>query len=90
MTSIADVHALLSALRLAERFYFRNLALETILEFHRVPDWRSQSEAIATNRDIQPEVRARFERLYEELERDLDLSVVEAFLRSVPRSGEPN
>lgn len=90
MTNVGDVQVLLSALRAIEKLHFQTVALETLLDFYKVPNWDPQCEKLATNTTIQPEVRARFQKLYAELERDLDLSVAQAFLRSLPKSGEPN
>jgi hypothetical protein len=85
-----DKQALLSALRNVERLHFQNLALETLLEFYKVPNWKAQSERLASDRAIQPELRAEFQTLYAELEHDPDLSAVQAFLLSLPTSGKPN
>ena len=35
----ADKQSLLSALRAVEQLHFQNLALETLLEFYKVPNW---------------------------------------------------
>jgi hypothetical protein len=86
----ADKQSLLSALRAVEQLHFQNLALETLLEFYKVPNWKTQCEKLASDRAIQPEVRARFQTLYAELERDPDLSAVQAFLLSLPTTGKPN
>lgn len=85
-----DKQALLSALRAVERLHFQNLALETLLEFYRVPNWKTLAQQMASDEAIQPEVRAEFHKLFEELEREPDLSVVEAFLLSLPTAGKPN
>ncbi len=90
MTTAGDVQVLLSALRTIEQLHFQNVALETLLEFYKVPNWKAQSEKLANNTAIQPEVRARFHALCAELERDLDLTVAQAFLKSLPKSGQPN
>jgi hypothetical protein len=39
----SDKQALLSALKAVEELHFQNLALETLLEFHRVPNWKVRS-----------------------------------------------
>jgi hypothetical protein len=85
-----EKQALLSALRAVEKLHFQNVALETLLEFYKIPNWRAQSDKLAADRSIQPEVRVGFQTLYTELEREPDLSVVEAFLLSLPTAGKPN
>jgi hypothetical protein len=85
-----DKQALLSALRGVEKLHFQNVALETLLEFYKIPNWKAQASKLAADKAIQPEVRAGFHALYAELEREPDLSVVEAFLLSLPTAGKPN
>jgi hypothetical protein len=85
-----DKQALLSALRAVEKLHFQNVALETLLEFYKIPNWKAQSDMLAADTALKPEVRAEFQTLYEELERETDLSVVEAFLLSLPTKGKPN
>jgi hypothetical protein len=85
-----DKQALLSALRAVEKLYFQNLALETLLDFYKVPAWRATRDELSSDTAIQPEVRARFRALYEELEHEPDLSAVQAFLLSLPTTGKPN
>jgi hypothetical protein len=85
-----DKKTLLSALKAVEELHFQNLALETLLEFHKVPYWKVRSRELASSKDLQPELRAIFHKLYEELEHEPDLSVVRAFLLSLPTTGKPN
>ena len=90
MLDIYDKQALLAALRAVEKIHFQNIALESLLEFYKIPNWKSQRDKLAADEGIQPEVRAGFQALYAELEGDPDLSVVEAFLLSLPTTGKPN
>ena len=90
MLDIYDKQALLAALRAVEKLHFQNIALESLLEFYKIPNWKAQRDTLAADKDIQPEVRAGFQTLYAELEREPDLSVVEAFLLSLPTTGKPN
>jgi hypothetical protein len=85
----------LGLLRAFERFYFRNLALETILERFAVPNWEAFASELAANKAIQPEVRARFQRLYKDIEHepsgsDETQKALDQFLRSVQIRGKPN
>ncbi|HVO62372.1 MAG TPA: hypothetical protein VMT53_15655 [Terriglobales bacterium] len=84
MANAADVQLLLLCLRAIEQFHFRNVALETLLQIHQVQDWQNQADKLATDNNVQPEVRVRFQQLYAGLEHDLDLSVVEAMLKLLP------
>ncbi len=85
-----DKQALLSALRAVEKLHFQNVALETLLESYKIPNWKARSHKLAADKAIQPELRAGFQTLYAELEREPDLSVVQAFLRSLPTTGKPS
>ena len=85
-----EKQVLLSALRAVEKLHFQKVALETLLEFYKIPNWKAQRDKLAADKTFQPELRAGFHALYGELEHEPDLSVVEAFLLSLPTTGKPN
>jgi len=59
-----DKQVLLSALRAVEKLHFQNVALETLLEFYKIPNWKAQRDKLAADKKIQPELRAGFHALY--------------------------
>jgi len=73
-----------------EKLHFQNVALETLFGVYKIPNWKAQRDKLAADKKIQPELRAGFHALYAELQHEPDLSVVEAFLLSLPTAGKPN
>lgn len=90
-----DRQVLAKALQALEQFYFRNLALETLLEKFGPPDWSHLAEKLANDERLHPDIRERFRRRYADLERDDPQpdSAQQAllnFLLSLPAKGKPN
>jgi hypothetical protein len=87
-----DMLLLAKAFRAIEKLCFQNLALEALLEKYAPRNWKSLADELSVDERLHPEVRERFRRIYEELERaELpNQTALADFLLSLPVKGKPN
>jgi hypothetical protein len=65
-----DEEFVVKVLKMFEAAHIRNVALETILELHKVPYWKTHADEMAIDPRVQPEIRAAFQRIYASFEHD--------------------
>jgi hypothetical protein len=90
-----DRQVFVKALRAIEQLQFRNFALEALLEKFGPPTWSHLADKLANDEQVHPDIREKFRRRYENLERDDPQpdSVQQALLNSLlsfPSKGKPN
>jgi hypothetical protein len=87
-----DEEFIVKVLRLFEVAFFRNLALETLLEFHKIPHWKTHADQMTIDPRVQPETRAAFQRIYASFERDQPQTnrqnALQEFLKLLPTTGK--
>jgi hypothetical protein len=84
----ADNEFLLKILEMLEQAYFKNLALEGLVESCNLANWRTMVDRATLDPRIQPQTRAAFLSLRQALEHDqpqIDrTSALQALLKLVP------
>jgi hypothetical protein len=84
----AEKKRMLAIVRAAEFLYSENLALKTVLFSYPVPEsiWKKKCEKLTNDPELSPQVHAKFQHLYDEIEHSRDES--EAFrelLKALPK-----
>ena len=87
-----DEEFIVKVLQMFEVAFFRNLALETILESHEVPYWKTHADQMTSDTRIQPQTRAAFQRIYASFEHDQPRTdrpnALQELLRLLPTTGK--
>jgi hypothetical protein len=87
-----DEEFVVKVLKMFEQAYFRSSALETILEFQKIPRWKEQAAELATHPNVQPQLRAAFQRIYASFEHDQPQTdrpnALQELLKLLPTTGK--
>jgi hypothetical protein len=82
----AEKQRMLTVVRAAEFLFSENLALKTVLISHRIAAWEQQSETLMKDPRLSPQIRAKFQHLYDEIEQAHDeTKALEALLQALPK-----
>jgi hypothetical protein len=88
-----DKLLLAKTLQAIAKLHFYNLALESLAEKFAPRNWKSLADELAGDERLHPELRDRFRRVYEDLERDDPQTDSNQFLDlflALPTKGKPN
>jgi hypothetical protein len=87
-----DRQTFAKALRTIEKLQFYNFALESLAEKYAPRNWKPLADELANDEQLHPELRDKFRRACEALERDPDPTqkALLDLLLSLPRKGNPN
>jgi hypothetical protein len=82
----AEKKRMLTVVRAAEFLFSENLALKTVLISHRVAAWEQKCERLMKDPQLSPQIRAKFQHLYDEIEQAHDeTKALEALLQALPK-----
>lgn len=87
MTDV-EKQRMLTVVRAAEFLFSENIALKTVLVTHRVPMtvWQREIDKLMKDPVLSPQIRAKFQHLYDEIEQARDESeALEALLQALPK-----
>lgn len=82
----AEKKRMLTVVRAAEFLYFENAALKAIVMGHHIANWEKHVEGLLSDPKLIPQIRAKFQHLYDEVEQARDESkALEELLQALPK-----
>lgn len=84
----AEKKRMLAVVRATEFLFSENIALKTVLLSHRIPMhvWEREASRLVNDPELSPQVRARFQHLYDEIEQAHDeAQAVQELLQALPK-----
>lgn len=86
----AEKKRMLAVVRATEFLYFENAALKAMAMSHRIANWERHVERLLSDPKLIPQIRAKFQHLYDEVEQARDeTAAVEALLQALPVAKKP-
>jgi len=84
----AEKKRMLAVVRAVEFLFSENVALKTVLLSHRIPMhvWQREVDRLVNDPELSPQVHAKFQHLYVEIEQARDeTKAFEALLEALPK-----